>query len=207
MIFNESVILWIMNAICISQFKFIPFIDCKRMVFHTSLEMLNMEMTKDVIGTYTNTDGGYQSCAQLCMIKVKCRSFTFFETSGDCQVNKSCPVIFMSIYFSAPEPKTQENFSSCAIRGPSSVINLPHFLLLLFNRWTEFNETWQKARSECSLSHLCFSGRSENQDGRPAPWDIFDFFSETSEQNSTKLDRKQWSQCDRVFYFVTYSVF
>ena len=106
----------------------------------------------------------------------------------------------------------------------------------------EFNETWQVARSQCPLPSLCFSGRSEKQDGRPGlwlaetfstsplkllngiqrnltgskistsstkfvffgpigktrwppwpliGWDIFDFFSETAERNSTKLDRKQ----------------
>ena len=35
-----------------------------------------------------------------------------------------------------------------------------HFRLLLLNRWTEFNETWQEARSQ-RLPSLCFSGRSE----------------------------------------------
>ena len=119
---------------------------------------------------------------------------------------------------------------------------LRHFRLLLWNRWTEFNETWQEARSQRPLQRSCFSGRSEKQDGRPGiwlaetfptsslkplngiqrnltgskistsstkfvffgpigktrwppwpliGWDIFDFFSETAERNSTKLDRKQ----------------
>ena len=119
---------------------------------------------------------------------------------------------------------------------------LRHFRFLLWNCWTEFNETWQEARSQSPLPSLCFSGRSEKQDGRPGlwlaetfstsslkplnriqrnltgskiskpstkfvffgpigktrwpsqpliGWDIFDFFSETAEQNSTKLDRKQ----------------
>ena len=119
---------------------------------------------------------------------------------------------------------------------------LRHFGLLLWNRWTEFNETWHQARSQRPLPSLCFSGRSEKQDGRtglwlaetfstsplkplngiqgnltgskistsstkfvffgsigktrwpPWPligWDIFDFSSETAEQNSTKLDMKQ----------------
>ena len=93
---------------------------------------------------------------------------------------------------------------------------LRHFRLLLWNCWTEFNETWQEARSQRPLPSLCFSCRSEKQDGRPGlwlaetkfvffgpigktrwppwpliGWDIFDFFSETVEQNSTKLDRKQ----------------
>ena len=45
-----------------------------------------------------------------------------------------------------------------------------HFRLLLWNRWMEFNETWQKVRSQCLLPSLCFSGRSEKQDGRPGLW-------------------------------------
>ena len=119
---------------------------------------------------------------------------------------------------------------------------LRHFRLLLLNRWTEFNETWQEARSQCLLPSLCFSGRSEKQDSRPClwlaetfstsslkplngiqrnltgskistsstkfvfsvpigktrwppwpliGWDILDFFSKTTERNSTKFDRKQ----------------
>ena len=71
---------------------------------------------------------------------------------------------------------------------------LRHFRLLLWNRWTEFNETWQEARSQRPLQSLCFSGLSEKTRWPPWPligWDIFDFSSETAEQNSTKLDRKQ----------------
>ena len=47
---------------------------------------------------------------------------------------------------------------------------LRHFLLLLWNRWTEFTETLQEARSQRPLSSLCFSGQSEKQDGRPGFW-------------------------------------
>ena len=42
-----------------------------------------------------------------------------------------------------------------------------HFRFLLWNRWTEFNETWQESRSQRPLPSLCFSGRSEKEDGRP----------------------------------------
>ena len=54
-----------------------------------------------------------------------------------------------------------------------SVVNFSHFRLLLWNRWTEFNETWQEARSQRPLPSLCFSGQSEKQekqDGRPGLW-------------------------------------
>ena len=153
-----------------------------------------------------------------------------------------------SSFFSAPEPKAQVHYCDHAlsvVRRPSvrpSVVNFSHFRLLLWNHWTEFNETWQEARTQHHLPSLCFSGRSEKQDGRPGlwlaetfstsplkplngiqrnlrgskistsstkfvffgpigktrwppwpliGWDIFNFSSETTEQNSTKLDRKQ----------------
>ena len=47
---------------------------------------------------------------------------------------------------------------------------LRHFRLLLRNGWTEFNETWQEARSQRPLPRLCFSDWSEKQDGRPGLW-------------------------------------
>ena len=158
------------------------------------------------------------------------------------------------ILFSSPEPKARVSYCHSApsvvrpsvvrpsVCRPSVRRKLLHFRLLLWNRWTEFNETWQKARSQRPLPSLCFSSRSEKQDGRPGlwlaetfstsslkplnriqqnltgskismpstkfvffgpigktrwppwpliGWDIFDFSSETAEQNLTKLDRKQ----------------
>ena len=56
---------------------------------------------------------------------------------------------------------------------------LRHFRLLLRNHWTEFNETWQEARSQRPLQSLCFSGRSEKQDGRPGLW-LAETFSTSS---------------------------
>ena len=44
---------------------------------------------------------------------------------------------------------------------------LGHFRLLLWNRWTEFNETWQGARSQRLLPSLCFSGRWVNKNFCP----------------------------------------
>ena len=40
---------------------------------------------------------------------------------------------------------------------------LRHFRLLLWNQLTEFNETWQEARSQRLLPSLCFSGRLEKK--------------------------------------------
>ena len=71
---------------------------------------------------------------------------------------------------------------------------LRHFRLLLWNRWTEFNETWQEARSQRPLPSLCFSRPIGKTRWPPWPligWDIFYFFFETAEQNSTTPDRKQ----------------
>ena len=75
-----------------------------------------------------------------------------------------------------------------------SVVNFSHFRLLLWNRWTEFNETLQKARTQRPLPSLWFFGPIGKTRWSPWPligWDIFDFSSETAERNSTKLDRKQ----------------
>ena len=71
---------------------------------------------------------------------------------------------------------------------------LRHFRLLLWNRWTKFNKTWQEARSQCPLPSLCFFGPIGKTRWPSWPligWDIFDFSSETAERNSTTLDRKQ----------------
>ena len=82
------------------------------------------------------------------------------------------------LLFSAPEPKAQVHYCdhalsvvrpSSVVRRPS-VVNFSHLRLLLLNRWTEFNETWQEARSQRPLPSLCFSGRSKKQDGRPGLW-------------------------------------
>ena len=67
---------------------------------------------------------------------------------------------------------------SCVVRRPS-VVNFSLFWLLLWNRWTEFKETWQEARSQRPLPSLCFSGRSEKQDGHPGLW-LAETFSTSS---------------------------
>ena len=41
--------------------------------------------------------------------------------------------------------------------------SLRHFRLLTGNHWTEFNETWQEARSQRPLPSLCFTGWSVNK--------------------------------------------
>ena len=56
---------------------------------------------------------------------------------------------------------------------------LRHFRLLFWNHWTEFNETWQEARSRRPLPSLCFLSRSEKQDGCPGLW-LAETFSTSS---------------------------
>ena len=65
---------------------------------------------------------------------------------------------------------------------------LRHFRLLLRNRWTEFKETWQQARSECPLPSLCISGRSEKQDGRPDLW-LAETFSTSPLKQLNRIQR------------------
>ena len=80
-------------------------------------------------------------------------------------------ILVKSKLFSAPEPKAQVHYCDHALSVVRpSVVNFSHFRLLLWNGWMEFNETWQEARSQRPLPSLCFSGRSEKQDGRPGLW-------------------------------------
>ena len=75
--------------------------------------------------------------------------------------------------------------------------NLPYIFLdfcslHLWNRLTEVNETWQRAKSQHSLPSLFF----EPVEKRRWPpqlligWDILDLSFETTEQKSTKLERR-----------------
>ena len=93
--------------------------------------------------------------------------------------------------FSSPEPKAWVSYchSAPSVVRPSSVRRkLSHFRLLLWNRWTEFNETWQKARSQRPLPSLCFSGWSEKQDGRPGLW-LAETFSTSSLKPLNRIQR------------------
>ena len=65
---------------------------------------------------------------------------------------------------------------------------LRHFRLLIWNRWTEFNETWQEARSQRPLPSLCFWGRLEKQDGRPGLW-LAEIFSTSPQKPLNGIQR------------------
>ena len=86
--------------------------------------------------------------------------------------------------------------TKCTVHRPSvrRRYNFSHFRLLLWNRWTEFNKTWQEARSQHPLPSLYFWGPIGKTRWPSWPligWDIFIFCSETTERNLMKLDRKQ----------------
>ena len=71
-----------------------------------------------------------------------------------------------------------------------------HFRLLFCNRWTEFKESSQEARSNVlfQVCVFCFLGvflQPRLKFQRLSDWAIFDFFSSISEWNSTNLDRMQ----------------
>ena len=78
---------------------------------------------------------------------------------------------------------------------------LRHFRLLLWNRWTEFNETWQEARSQRPLSSLCFTGRSEIEDGSPG-LSLAETFSTSSLKPLNGMQRNDRKQDLRVLYQV-----
>ena len=65
------------------------------------------------------------------------------------------------------------------MRCPSSVVNFSHFQLLLWNRWMEFNETWQETRSQLPIPSLCILGQSVKQDDHPGLW-LAETFSTSS---------------------------
>ena len=71
---------------------------------------------------------------------------------------------------------------------------LGHFRLLLWNRWTEFNKTWQEARSQRPLPSLCFPGPSEKQDGRPGLW-LAETFLTNETWHETRSQRPLLSLC------------
>ena len=56
---------------------------------------------------------------------------------------------------------------------------LIHFRLLLWNQWTEFNETWQEARFQRPLPSLWFFGPIGKKDGRPGLWLAETFLTST----------------------------
>ena len=76
-------------------------------------------------------------------------------------------------------------------RWPTCLWFAETFQLLLRDRWTRFNETWQEARSQRPLLIYVIRADKKRPPWPLIGWDIFDFSSVTAEQNSTKLDRKQ----------------
>ena len=63
----------------------------------------------------------------------------------------------------------------------------PRHFWLLWNCWTEFNETWQEASSQHPLPSLCF-GAIGNQDGHPGLWLAETFFT-SSLQRLNRIQR------------------
>ena len=97
--------------------------------------------------------------------------------------------------------KISTSSTKCVFFGPIGKIRWPpwkkkwlrHFRLLLWNCWMEFDETWQEARFQCPLLSLCFSSRSEKQDGRPGLW-----LAETFSTSPLKpLNGLQWNLTGR----------
>ena len=106
------------------------------------------------------------TCTKCCYLNLVAFRWTLLSSDNSC--------------FSAPEPKAQVHYCDHAlsvvrhpfvVRPPvRRVVNFSHFGLLLWNHWTEFNETWQEARTHHPLPSLYFSGQSEKLDCRPGLW-------------------------------------
>ena len=83
---------------------------------------------------------------------------------------------------------------------------LRHFRLLLWKWWTEFNETWQEARSQRPLPSLCFSSRFLKSAWRHSVYDYYDKTRNTpyfaSWHLGDSLGVYRWPQCryKRRFY-------
>ena len=111
--------------------------------------------------------------------------------SGGSKKLDGCPGLWLAETFSTSSPKLmngiQRNLTGSKISTSSTKYGffgpigknkmaalasdwLRHFRLLLWNSWREFNKTWQEARSQRPLPSLCFSGRSEKQDGHLGLW-------------------------------------
>ena len=78
---------------------------------------------------------------------------------------------------------------------PCPLIGWDIFDFLLWNYWTELNETWQELRSQRPFTKFVFF-QADPKKTRWPPWpmicrDILEFFSEIAKQNSMKLDKKQ----------------
>ena len=85
--------------------------------------------------------------------------------------------------------------ADCKNKMTAQVSNLlTHIRLLLWNCSTEFGESWQEARSRRLLS-VCRVflpiGKTRLSPWPLIDWDIFDFSSDTAEENLTKIDGKQ----------------
>ena len=79
---------------------------------------------------------------------------------------------------------------------------LRHFLLLLFNCWTEFNENSREARSQRPLPSLCLLGGSENQDSHPG-LQLAETFSTSSLKPGTEFNgNSQEAICQKLQYQV-----
>ena len=80
---------------------------------------------------------------------------------------------------------------------PWRLVGWDTFKLILWNCGTEFNETWQEARSQRPPPSMCFSGWSEKQDGYPGLW-LAETFS-TSPRKLLNCFNETWqearSQC------------
>ena len=120
--------------------------------------------------------------------------WSFKKVAHCTQVHVMWP--FGPLVFSADRKNRMADLASDRLR---------RFRLLLWNRWKELVETRQGARSQRPLPFsvfvFFFFGPIGKSRWRLIDWVIFDFSSETTQRNSTKLDRKQDLNLLYQFFF------
>ena len=109
--------------------------------------------------------------------------FDFFSETAERNSTKLDRRQDLNVLYEGRTEKQEGRLASDCLRQFNS--------LLLWNRWTEFNETWQEARCQRPLPSLCFRADRKNKMAVLASDWLRHFQLIIWNRNSTKLDRKQ----------------
>ena len=102
-------------------------------------------------------------------------------------------IIFNLVIFSAPEPKAQVHYCdhTLSVVRPSLTFTFSTSPLKPLNRIQRNLSASKISMSSTKFVFFRLIGKTRWPPRALIGWDTFDFFSETTEGNATKLDRKQ----------------